>query len=188
MVPVRGGDQGVVSMTFQTSIGSFAGALGSDQRMEWRPASRSADHPHGGQPRRGAAPMPSGEVSRRFAGGFASAAAARRFVAETFRHWGLHHLVDDACLIVSELVTNAVRHARSDIAVALSRISGVVRVAVADADPRPPTVRCPDPDEPGGRGLQMVAALARTWDCEAVPGGKIVWADLALDGDSPPAS
>ena len=130
--------------------------------------------------------MPSGEVSRRFAGGYTSAAAARRFVAETFRHWGFHHLVDDACLVVSELVTNAVRHARSDIAVALSRISGAVLVAVADADPRPPTRRCPEPDEVGGRGLQMVEALARTWDCMVVPGGKVVWADLALDEATPP--
>jgi hypothetical protein len=62
-----------------------------------------------------------------------------------------------------------------------------VRVAVGDADPRPATLRCPQPGELGGRGLQMVAALARAWDCEAVPGGNVVWADVAFGGDPPPA-
>jgi anti-sigma regulatory factor (Ser/Thr protein kinase) len=132
--------------------------------------------------------MPNGEVSRRFPHSYASAGEARRFVAETFGGWGLHQLVADACLVASELVTNVVRHARSDIAVALSRVPGAARVAVGDADPRPPIRRDPSPSVPDGRGLKVVEALARRWGCEAVPGGKVVWADLPLDVDRATAS
>jgi anti-sigma regulatory factor (Ser/Thr protein kinase) len=103
--------------------------------------------------------------------------AARRFVVETLQRWGRQELIDDAAIVTTELVANAVMHARSDAVVTVSSLGEGVRVAVRDfsrAVPRPG----PRPASVGGRGLVLVAALSSLWSTELVDGGKVVWSEL----------
>lgn len=103
---------------------------------------------------------------------------ARRFVAQTLREWGRLDLVDDASLVVTELATNAVLHARSEFEVTLARIGGVVRISVQDGSCTAPVVRQADPSATSGRGMFLVAALTTRWGCDLGPDGKLVWAEL----------
>jgi anti-sigma regulatory factor (Ser/Thr protein kinase) len=89
---------------------------------------------------------------------------------------------DDALLVVSELVTNAVRHGSPEIVVALSVSSDRVRVSVQDGNDTLPAVPATPPsmERPTGRGLLIVSATASDWGVERLPGspGKRVWAEL----------
>ena len=70
-----------------------------------------------------------------------AAGAARHFVAEISRRWGIDDVIDQVTLAVSELVTNAVLHARTNIDVELCVIGAAMTVGVIDRDPRPPVIR-----------------------------------------------
>jgi serine phosphatase RsbU (regulator of sigma subunit)/anti-sigma regulatory factor (Ser/Thr protein kinase) len=124
----------------------------------------------------------------------AAVAAARRFVRETLNSWqlpGRDDLVSDAVLLTSELVTNAVVHAGTDIQVAcrLDRASsGRASVEVSVLD-RHPARMIPDPpngsarsDPPGGRGLLLPGALSSSWGVTYAAAAKVVWFRLALRG------
>ncbi|MGP4002588.1 ATP-binding protein [Streptomyces sp. 8N706] len=93
---------------------------------------------------------------------------------------------DTACLLLSELMTNAHTHARvprgREIGVRFARYDGLLRVEVADASVQRPTPRTPSADEEHGRGLALVAALAERWGvCPRRHGiGKAVWAEIRL--------
>jgi anti-sigma regulatory factor (Ser/Thr protein kinase) len=108
----------------------------------------------------------------------ASAATARRFVDETLGGWGCDAYVDAARLLVSELVTNAVLHARTDIALVVRLLRTGVRVEVHDGSPSAPVVRHYDDEAMTGRGLALVDELARRWGVDREPGGKSVWFEL----------
>jgi anti-sigma regulatory factor (Ser/Thr protein kinase) len=119
------------------------------------------------------------ELSERFPADPDSARAARRFVTDALRRWGLDGaLLDDAQLVLSELATNAVIHARSELSVGVSRTSSGVRVTVRDASQAQPTVR-DEPAKASGRGLRLVSALASSWGVEPAVEGKVVWAELS---------
>ncbi|MEU9398940.1 ATP-binding protein [Streptomyces sp. NPDC048242] len=109
-----------------------------------------------------------------------SAATARRLVRAACAAWGLHGAAENGALVVSELVANAVRHARRDsIRVVVERVApGTVRVAVADFSRALPEPCTPKDDEEGGRGLTLVAALASNWGADERRWGKVVWAEL----------
>ncbi|MEU6483674.1 ATP-binding protein [Streptomyces sp. NPDC046887] len=109
-----------------------------------------------------------------------SAAAARRLLRTACAVWALDDLAEDGTLIVSELVANAVRHARREsIRVVVERTAPrTVRVAVADFSHVRPELRTPKDDEEGGRGLALVAVMAADWGTDMRRWGKIVWADL----------
>lgn len=118
-------------------------------------------------------------VSREFSPERDAPRAARRFVEEALEHWGYRSsLVDDARLLVSELVTNAVIHARSRLSVSIRSGRPSVRLSVRDDSPRPPTLRAPAPNTASGRGLQIVAAVSRNWGVEATRDGKTVWVEV----------
>lgn len=106
--------------------------------------------------------------------------AMRVHVESTLGSWGLAWLADDAKLIVSELVTNAVRHA-DDVVVLRCSVSECERfvMEVWDSSAELPTVGTSGFLCVGGRGLVIVEALAADWGAHRVEeGGKIVWAAL----------
>jgi anti-sigma regulatory factor (Ser/Thr protein kinase) len=113
----------------------------------------------------------------------ASARACRRFLLARLEEWGIDAVADEAVLLLSELVTNAVLHAGTEIEVEV-RLSGkVLHVEVRDGSPTLPTTRRYSALSGTGRGLAMVATAARSWDAEALPtGGKRVWFELAAPG------
>lgn len=102
--------------------------------------------------------------------------ATSAFLHRHARHVG-HTFHDDVLLVVSELVTNAVRHAPGPLDLELVLVPGGVAVAVGDSSPRPPHSRNPDPA--GGRGWPIVQRLARAVRVAPRDDGKTVHAELA---------
>lgn len=123
----------------------------------------------------------------------ASVGKARRFVQSTLRAWDLDEAAEVATLLVSELATNAVLHARTDFAVVLHREVGDVRVEVCDGSQVTPRQRHHSPSAATGRGVALVAQLASAWGTSSAVAGfaKCVWftvpahtsADAAWAGD-----
>ncbi|WP_329334030.1 SpoIIE family protein phosphatase [Streptomyces sp. NBC_00663] len=115
-----------------------------------------------------------------------SVASARSFVRDTLQGWGFADIVDDAVVLTSELVTNAVVHAGTSADVLCLRSDDGVRIEVADHYPEreiplqghPATMGSPDRE--GGRGLQLCAALASRWGVDYTPTHKQVWFRLDL--------
>ncbi|MBH5130712.1 ATP-binding protein [Streptomyces sp. G3] len=109
---------------------------------------------------------------------------ARSLVRHTLREWELDSVVDIAALLVSELVTNALRHATGPIGVRVVRgpagAAGILLVEVSDPLPDPPRERVAHPDDEDGRGLQLVASATRRWGTRPGEAGKTVWFELAL--------
>ena len=111
---------------------------------------------------------------------------ARTVVGALASAWGLADLVDDARLVVSELVTNAVQHAPGpeSFELELVRRAEGLRISLADGSAVRPLVHELDPARPSGRGLAIVQVLSSGWGAEDHHGGKRVWADL--DWPAPP--
>jgi anti-anti-sigma factor len=115
-----------------------------------------------------------------------AAAAARAFVREVLGYWQLalpdNTLVDRAVLLASELVTNAVIHARTELRLRVELRGELLHLAVRDDNPRMlRLITIPDPEAEGGRGLWLVEQLARAWGVNRHPdGGKVVWCTLRL--------
>ena len=108
-----------------------------------------------------------------------STGQARRFVADVLSGAGITgETLDAAVLLTSELATNAVLHARSDLTVVVTVSAGGVRVEVADENPRLPSPVFVSVDALSGRGLQLVQAVASSWGIETHDSGKVVWFEL----------
>ncbi len=107
-----------------------------------------------------------------------SVSAARRFVDDTLRTWGSEVSLDDAALVTSELVGNAVRHADSPFRVALERNRSGVRVAIEDTSRSVPLPRESTRPDVDGRGMSLVARLSAQWGSEVADDGKTVWCQL----------
>jgi anti-sigma regulatory factor (Ser/Thr protein kinase) len=108
----------------------------------------------------------------------ASASAARRFLRSTLEAWGCEDLNEVASLLVSEVVTNAVLHARSPIELVIGHANDVLRVEVLDRDGRLPVRKNYAIDAGTGRGMLLVDSMADRWGAERRPQGKIVWFEL----------
>jgi serine/threonine-protein kinase RsbW len=110
-----------------------------------------------------------------------AAALARRATREVLAAWHLAHLEDTAVLLVSELVTNSVRHARtrgSVLALRLETAGAWLRIEVHDGDPRWPQPCTPTGLDESGFGFVLVDALADRWGVRETATGKAVWAEL----------
>jgi anti-sigma regulatory factor (Ser/Thr protein kinase) len=112
--------------------------------------------------------------------GDGAARLARQVTRDVLARRRLAHVEDTTVLLVSELVTNAVRHARDTYAIALDLEIGEtwLRIEVQDADPRWPHRRSPGRLDESGFGLVLVDALADTWGVRDTATGKAVWAEL----------
>lgn len=115
-----------------------------------------------------------------------SVATARSFVRDTLQGWGFADIVDDAVVLTSELVTNAVVHAGTAADVLCLRSDDGARIEVADHYPereiplQGAAISMSSPDREGGRGLQLCAALASRWGVDYTPTQKLVWFQLDL--------
>jgi anti-sigma regulatory factor (Ser/Thr protein kinase) len=90
-------------------------------------------------------------------------------------------VVSDAALVLSELVTNAVLHAATDVHVSMELRDDVgIHLEVGDATSALPQVLACDPEHIGGAGMRIVDQLVASWGVRRVGAGKIVWADLGV--------
>ena len=102
---------------------------------------------------------------------------------DTLRRWGRDDLTTSGALLVTELVTNAILHARTMVRVILERGADFVRVEVRDGSPVRPALRNHGLDATTGRGLALVSQLADSWGVDVDGTGKVVWAQLVEDWD-----
>jgi hypothetical protein len=115
-----------------------------------------------------------------------AASLAGTLVADACLAWRLSRLLHPARRVMSELVLNAVEHARTGLVVTVIRRHDGLRLAVADDDPRLPRLLVPGPVLGGapfdvrGNGLQAVQATAAAWGAEPTATGKVVWAELRV--------
>ena len=140
-----------------------------------------------------------------------SVGTARDFCLSTMRRWGVQDRGDDVAVVVSELLTNALRHgvpqarlrpgpasrpgpggggapSRWPVRLGLVQPGHFVLCAVADPSPRLPEPKEPDYLAESGRGLHVISALSDRWGCTApTEAGKVVWAlfSVHLDQDQP---
>lgn len=110
-----------------------------------------------------------------------SAGLARQLVSTQLKEWHVESIADDAALVVTELITNAVRYAGTDVELTLVPISGGVRLEVRDGSTRPLRPRRAGTSDEGGRGLLLVDALAHRYGVEAEGHGKRVWVEMLLE-------
>ncbi|MEU2926841.1 ATP-binding protein [Streptomyces sp. NPDC007251] len=156
---------GVLTPPGGERLGRLAGPVGAD-----RPAP-------GPPPRRSAAAF---DLPARPA----AVGTARRVVRDLLTAWDVPEGArDDALLVTSELVTNALVHtAGTRIACRLRRMADRLRIEVEDQAGGPvlPAARCPGPEDQHGRGLFLVDTLSRDWGVTPVGGrpGRVVWAEL----------
>lgn len=120
-----------------------------------------------------------GQTGLRLDGTLTSAREARAFTLAALGEWRIGDIVDDVLLVVTELVNNAVTHARSSCELRISANPLSVRVEVLDNGPGTPDPLPPSPTRNHGRGLHLVDALTAAWGFEPIEtGGKMVWAEL----------
>lgn len=113
--------------------------------------------------------------------GMSSVPEARRLTRARLAAWGLDELAEVAELLVSELVTNALRHAPGPHRFTLYASDGLLRGEVEDAGSAPLYLHQATPGDENGRGLDMIDMLACCWGSESTSRGKTVWFELSAD-------
>ncbi|WP_326610566.1 serine/threonine-protein phosphatase [Streptomyces scopuliridis] len=102
---------------------------------------------------------------------------ARRLARRALARWGMEELSDSVELLISEVVTNAVRYAERPVTLRLLR-TDVLRCEVGDDSPQLPRQRRARDTDEGGRGLFLVNRLARRWGATRLSTGKVVWFEI----------
>jgi anti-sigma regulatory factor (Ser/Thr protein kinase) len=112
-----------------------------------------------------------------------SVPVARRFARDELRASAAD--VDTVVLLVSELVTNAVLHARSDVVLTVDDQGAIARVEVSDASPLPPRLRNFAAESATGRGMKLLDRLAQRWGAgPREDGGKVVWFEVGAPSEA----
>ena len=114
---------------------------------------------------------------------------ARQATHEALASWEMAYLEETAVLLVSELVTNTVRHARTGGSALMLRLETAgpwLRIEVHDADPSWPEPRTPDRLDASGFGFVLIEALADKWGVREATIGKAVWVELDARPDGEP--
>ena len=120
--------------------------------------------------------------SLRLTGGVGAPRLARDFLAATCSEWRAEQFVETGSLVVSELVSNAVLHAGTDLAVDLEFTGARLTMRVHDRSPALPEPAVARPSGAGGHGLEIVAQIAESWGVDPDPGGgKNVWCVLRAE-------
>lgn len=119
---------------------------------------------------------PSQEAERLFGANHLSVPAARHFVLDL--GWLAGDDRDRLAVLISELVSNAVLHARTDFRVRAAMYPTGIRVEVFDGSRARPVISDRDTSPSRGRGLQVVEALSDHWGFDPINGGKVVWFEL----------
>ncbi|WP_327295561.1 MULTISPECIES: SpoIIE family protein phosphatase [unclassified Streptomyces] len=109
---------------------------------------------------------------------------ARRLVRRALERWGLDEMSDSVELLVSEVVTNAVRYAERPVTLRLLR-TDVLRCEVGDDSPQLPRQRKARDTDEGGRGLFLVNRLTRRWGATRLSTGKVVWFEIQVPAAPP---
>ena len=111
---------------------------------------------------------------------FSSVRMARSMIRDPLKRWGLEDLIPVTELLVSELVTNAIKYAKGEILMRLILESGSLACEVHDSSPALPRVLQVDRDAENGRGLHVVSQLATRWGARRTHTGKVVWCEQTL--------
>ncbi len=106
---------------------------------------------------------------------------ARSVLAEPMKRWDLEDLIPTTELLVSELVTNAVKYSRGDVTLRLVNEKALV-CEVLDKSGALPRLRQANSDDEHGRGLQVVRQLSQRWGARRTMTGKVVWCEQPLPG------
>ena len=109
----------------------------------------------------------------------AAVGLAREFVRHCCHDWGADDPEDTASLVVSELVTNALQHAKGPVTLFVARRLDRIVLTVQDGSEAMAEVELPGPLEESGRGMLLVQSLTTAWGEQPVPGGKRVWAEVS---------
>jgi PAS domain S-box-containing protein len=186
LVETRTSDIGTQIKTLESELGTvFATASSLEQAAD---RILAALLPGSGEPpddvtlllaRTPAAPLASAQMTLRPEP--QQVAVGRRFTRQTLTAWQHTDLADTACLLVSEILTNAVHHARQMIGLRLHHTAREVIAEITDDNTQLPQRTPPAPIDESGRGLTLVEALAGTWGARLSSTGKTVWFTLAID-------
>jgi anti-sigma regulatory factor (Ser/Thr protein kinase) len=103
------------------------------------------------------------------------AGTARRFLADRLPSLGWEERLNDACLLLSELIANVVLHAHTGCTVVLSATDDVLRVEVEDGSPVMPRKQTFSTDATTGRGMHLLDRMADSWGARPFAQGKVVW-------------
>jgi anti-sigma regulatory factor (Ser/Thr protein kinase) len=120
-------------------------------------------------------------VLRELADASTACADGRRFVAQHLSRWQVPAQVsDEATLLTSELIANAIRHAPPPLCLEITVDTAKIRIDVHDSDPMLPMLTRPDFNSSGGRGVWLVDTIASRWGYRPEPPGKVVWFEMDL--------
>jgi anti-sigma regulatory factor (Ser/Thr protein kinase) len=114
-------------------------------------------------------------------------ARVRRAVSRVLQGWHVEDPAGDLLLVTSELAENVIAHTSDGGELHLVLTPGAVLIEMTDTSPEMPELRDPSLTSPRGRGLAIVAAIARRWGTRPRPGGKVIWAEVPLPPQLQPA-
>jgi anti-sigma regulatory factor (Ser/Thr protein kinase) len=112
-----------------------------------------------------------------------SVTEARRFVLDALANWRLDALAETSALLTSEVVTNAVLHARTPVVLVVQRLRAGISVEVTDGSRKQPRARRATTESTNGRGIVLLEQLASTWDVTLHRAGKTVRFTVTGDRD-----